>query len=73
MSISLDKFAIKLGKNVKRLRKQRNMTQIDLSKALGVSQPLISKIEAGRTPNLSINVVLSILQKFGYTFEQLTK
>ena len=35
------------GKNVARLRKQKNMTQSDLAKAIGVNKQTISNIEKG--------------------------
>lgn len=37
-----------IGERVKNLRKQRKITQLDLSKKSGVSQQAISNIETGR-------------------------
>lgn len=39
--------------NVKRMRKERKITQIDLAEAMGVKQPFIARIESGRN-NISI-------------------
>lgn len=36
-----------IGENIYRLRKQARFTQVDLSEKLGISQPHLSKIEAG--------------------------
>jgi DNA-binding XRE family transcriptional regulator len=38
-----------LARNVVRLRNQRGMTQRELARALGVSQPRIAEIEGART------------------------
>lgn len=39
----------KVGKRIKALRIEKNVTQIDLAKALGISQTNLSNIEQGRT------------------------
>ncbi len=48
----------KLGKNLKKLRLKKNMSQGDLAKALGVDRAYISNIENGR-----MNPTLSTLEK----------
>lgn len=40
---------VALGKRIAALRKKRNITQVELSKSLGVAQPLISSYEIGRS------------------------
>lgn len=37
----------KLGERVARLRKEKGLTQVELAKALGVAQPIVSKYESG--------------------------
>jgi DNA-binding XRE family transcriptional regulator len=44
-----EELCVVLARNVLRLRNQRGMTQRDLARALGVSQPRIAEIEAART------------------------
>jgi DNA-binding Xre family transcriptional regulator len=39
------------------LRKQRGMTQAQLAKRLGVSQPHIAKLEAGRAKNIELHTL----------------
>lgn len=36
------------GKNVARLRRERDMTQVDLAKAIGINKQTISNIEKGK-------------------------
>lgn len=48
----------KLGKNLKRLRLKKKLSQGDLSKSLGVDRAYISNIENGR-----MNPTLSTLEK----------
>lgn len=38
---------IKIGKVIQRLRKERNLTQEQLAKFIGVSTPAVSKWESG--------------------------
>jgi len=42
-------LCVVLARNVLRLRNQRGMTQRELARALGVSQPRIAEIEGART------------------------
>jgi len=50
--------SFKLGKNIKRIREQKNMSQGDLATALSVDRAYISNIENGR-----MNPTLSTLEK----------
>ena len=45
---------VKLGRNLKRIRTDKNMSQGDIARALGVDRGYISNIENGkRNPTLS--------------------
>ena len=48
----------KLGKNIKRIREQKNMTQGDIARALEVDRGYISNIESGKK-----NLTLATIQK----------
>jgi transcriptional regulator with XRE-family HTH domain len=41
--------SVKLGKNLKRIRTRKGMTQGDIVRALGVSRSFVSNIENGNT------------------------
>lgn len=46
---------LSIGKNIRRIRKERNMTQEQIADAVGGDQNYISKIENGRArPGLSV-------------------
>jgi len=53
-----------LAQNVLRLRNQRGMTQRELARALGVSQPRIAEIEGART-SARIDTVGRLAAVFG--------
>lgn len=42
---------------IARLRKRRGMTQADLARRSGVSQPMIAQIESGRLNNLTLKTL----------------
>ena len=50
-----------LAKEVMVLRKNNNMTQLDLAKLSGTSQPAIARLESGNYRNIS----LSFLKRIG--------
>ena len=41
------RLAKTLGKQLRTLRRESGMTQVDLAKALQISQPMVSRIESG--------------------------
>ncbi len=50
----MDEISKKLGKNIKRIREQKGMTQGDICRALNLDRGYISSIENGkRNPTLS--------------------
>lgn len=50
----------KLAKNIERLRTERQMTQEELAKRVGVSQPAIAQYERGTlTPRLYVTMRLA--------------
>src|SRR3982751_4074252 len=49
VAVAEEELVTVLARNVLRLRNQRGMTQRELARALGVSQPRIAEIEAART------------------------
>ncbi len=59
-----------LGKRVAYLRKQRGMSQLDLSLSTGISKSHLSDIECGRK-NPSVLTLDSLAQGLGVTLEEL--
>ena len=63
-------FGYVLGTVVERLRRQRGWTQGDLAARVGVSQPVISRIEAGKAQP-DAYVYGRLAAAFGLTVQQL--
>ena len=49
IAVAEEELSMVLARNILRLRNQRGMTQRELARALGVSQPRIVEIEGART------------------------
>ncbi|MFZ3030063.1 MAG: helix-turn-helix transcriptional regulator [Minisyncoccia bacterium] len=62
----------KFGKRVKTLRLQKNMSQGDIAKKLGVHPTYISKIERGEQ-NMSIQGVGKLAKAIGVSVGELMK
>ncbi len=56
----------KLGKEIRKLRKQRKITQASLCTIAGISRPTLSKIEQGQFANVSVRALDRILTALGY-------
>ena len=50
-----------LAETIKQIRKQRNLTQDELGKLLGVQKAQISKMESGAT-NVTLNTLLKVFK-----------
>ena len=55
----MDNRLQKIGKNIRRIRKERLLCQIDLAVTIGIDRAYLSEIENGKT-NTSINILLAI-------------
>jgi DNA-binding XRE family transcriptional regulator len=64
VAVAEEELTVVLARNVLRLRNQRGMTQRDLARALGVSQPRIAEIEGART-TARIDTVAKLAAVFG--------
>ncbi|MFL5386494.1 MAG: helix-turn-helix domain-containing protein [Longimicrobiaceae bacterium] len=62
--VAEEELCVVLARNVLRLRNQRGMTQRDLARALGVSQPRVAEIESART-TARIDTVGKLAAVFG--------
>lgn len=55
---------MEIGKEIKRLRKEKGLTSRELAEMSGVSQPYISQLETGRNNKPSIEILEKIFQCF---------
>ena len=60
-----------IAKNIKRLRKEMNISQDKLSKLADVSFHTITKIESGDTPNPTVDTVKKIAKALGVSVDSL--
>ena len=61
-----------IGKNIKELRRRKQMTQLQLAERLGITAQAVSKWENGHSaPDISLLPKLS--EMFGVTIEELIK
>lgn len=64
--------SIKLGKNMKRIRIQKGISQGDIVRALGVSRAFISNIENGKT-NPTLSTIAKLAKALEISIEKLMK
>jgi transcriptional regulator with XRE-family HTH domain len=64
--------SIKLGKNIKRIRERKKMSQGDICRALGFDRAQMSNIEAGKG-NPTLATIEKIAQVLGVASDKLIK
>ena len=62
----------KLGKNLKRIRTEKGITQGDIVRKLGVSRSFISNIENGKT-NPTLSTISNIAKALSVSTDELLK
>lgn len=62
----------KLGKNLKRIRTKRGITQGDIARSLGVSRGFVSNIENGKT-NPTLATIARLANAVGASTDELLK
>ncbi|MEK4669006.1 helix-turn-helix domain-containing protein [Niallia sp. FSL R7-0271] len=58
-----------IGNRIRTLRKENNITSVELAQRIQISQPYLSKLEQGKQP-ISVDILIDICQVFGITLEQ---
>ncbi len=61
-----------LAKNLKRLRKQKKLSQEKLARLVDISYNTISKIEAGKAKNPTFETLSRLADIFGVSIDELT-
>lgn len=61
-----------LAKNLKRLRKQKKLSQEKLARLVDISYNTISKIEAGKAKNPTFETLSRLADVFGVSIDELT-
>jgi XRE family transcriptional regulator, master regulator for biofilm formation len=60
-----------LGERVERLRRERRLSQVDLSQHAHISQGLLSRIERGQTPNPGADALKGLARALGCSIDYL--
>lgn len=50
-----------ISENLRRIREEKNVKQIELANAVGISQAMLSQLERG-TKNLTVNLAVEIIK-----------
>jgi transcriptional regulator with XRE-family HTH domain len=61
------------GSNVRRLRRELGMTQVELCDALGISQQYLSRIEGGEKPLSTLELAGRLATALGVTVDDLLR
>lgn len=69
----MSKTKSNIGKNIRKYRLQKKMSQDRLSKLANVAFHTITKIESGDTPNPTIETVKKIADALGVSVDDLMK
>lgn len=64
--------SVKLGKNIKRIRESKQMSQGDICRAVGLDRAQMSNIEAGKG-NPTLATIEKIAQALGVSNDELLK
>lgn len=64
--------AEKLGNNLKRIRTEKNISQGDIARELGVSRGFVSNLENGKT-NPTLATISSVADALGVSADELLK
>ncbi len=70
--VDMNTPSTKLGKNIKRIREQRNMSQGDICREVGFDRAQMSNIEAGKG-NPTLATIEKIARALGVTSDELLK
>lgn len=64
--------SVKLGRNLKRIRTEKGITQGDIVRTLGVSRSFVSNIENGKT-NPTLSTITNLAKALGVSSDELLK
>jgi transcriptional regulator with XRE-family HTH domain len=68
----MENDAKRLGKNLKRIRTEKNISQSDIASSLGASRGFVSNIENGKT-NPTLTTITKIAKAVGVSADELLK
>lgn len=60
---------MELERKLAKLRQKAGLTQAELARRMGVSQPMVAKLESGRIKNLELRTLVKAVQALGARVE----
>ncbi len=64
--------SVKLGRNLKRIRTEKGISQADIVRTLGVSRSFVSNIENGKT-NPTLSTITNLAKALDVSSDELLK
>lgn len=69
--IDKEVLLIKIGQNLHTIRNARKETLQSVASDIGITHPIISKIENGRYPTIQLNLLIKLCNHYKVTFQQI--
>lgn len=69
--IEIDNLLKTIGQNFHTIRNARKETLQSVASDIGITHPIISKIENGRYPNLQLNLLIKLCNHYKVTLQQI--
>ncbi|MEA3332942.1 MAG: helix-turn-helix transcriptional regulator [Pseudomonadota bacterium] len=60
---------LELGESLRRLRREKGLTQAETASKAGISRPTLSRMEQGKFANVSVRALFIILDALDYKIE----
>ncbi|MCB9262099.1 MAG: helix-turn-helix transcriptional regulator [Flavobacteriales bacterium] len=71
VSVYSDGITIGLGKQIKSLRKQRNLTQAELAELMDIDESALRRLEIGKITNPKLSTLLKLCNAFKISLNEL--
>ena len=69
-NIEINSLLTTIGQNLHTIRNARKETLQSVASDIGITHPIISKIENGRYPNLQLNLLVKLCNHYKITLQQ---
>lgn len=69
-SIDINSLLTTIGQNLHTIRNARKETLQSVAADIGITHPIISKIENGRYPNLQLNLIVKLCNHYKISLQQ---
>jgi transcriptional regulator with XRE-family HTH domain len=70
-NIAINSLLTTIGQNLHTIRNARKETLQSVAADIGITHPIISKIENGRYPNIQLNLLIKLCNHYKVTLQQI--